>query len=226
VVIEARSLAPKPTTVDFVEAAAIPQAGLTSWQALFDHGRLEAGQTVVIHGAAGGVGAMGVQLARWAGAHVVGTGRANARQRVLDLGGVVLADPPVHGARASSHAGHHRPNAVNERRARRGTRRSTERGPRRAPGSNASRSIDVSHSRDATRFDELTGASASPTLDIEPGARTCRAPPSSHHPSATTGSPPARRRQSPLAARHRSDGRLGRRHRGSARSVRSARTPG
>jgi NADPH:quinone reductase-like Zn-dependent oxidoreductase len=86
VAIEARSLAPKPTTVDFIEAAAIPQAGLTSWQALFDHGHLEAGQTVVIHGAGGGVGSIGVQLARWAGARVIGTGRASARQRVLDLG--------------------------------------------------------------------------------------------------------------------------------------------
>jgi NADPH:quinone reductase-like Zn-dependent oxidoreductase len=86
VTIEARSLAPKPTTVDFVEAAAIPQAGLTSWQALFDHGRLESGQTVLIHGAGGGVGSMAVQLARSAGAHVVGTGRANARQRVLEVG--------------------------------------------------------------------------------------------------------------------------------------------
>jgi NADPH:quinone reductase-like Zn-dependent oxidoreductase len=86
VAIEARSVAPKPTTVDFVEAAAIPQAGLTSWQALFDHGHLESGQTVVIHGAGGGVGAVGVQLARWAGAKVIGTGRAGARQRVLDFG--------------------------------------------------------------------------------------------------------------------------------------------
>jgi NADPH:quinone reductase-like Zn-dependent oxidoreductase len=86
VTIEARSLAPKPTTLDFIEAAAIPQAGLTSWQALFDHGHLESGQTVVIHGAGGGVGATGVELARWAGAHVIGTGRAGARQRVLDLG--------------------------------------------------------------------------------------------------------------------------------------------
>jgi NADPH:quinone reductase-like Zn-dependent oxidoreductase len=86
VIIEARSLAPKPTTVDFIEAAAIPQAGLTSWQALFDHGHLESGQTVVIHGAGGGVGSMAVQLARWAGAHVIGTGRAGARQRVLELG--------------------------------------------------------------------------------------------------------------------------------------------
>jgi NADPH:quinone reductase-like Zn-dependent oxidoreductase len=86
VAIEARSLAPKPTTVDFVEAAAIPQAGLTSWQALFDHGHLESGQTVVIHGAGGGVGSVAVPLARWAGAHVIGTGRGGARQRVLELG--------------------------------------------------------------------------------------------------------------------------------------------
>lgn len=86
VIIEVRSLAPKPTTVDFVEAAAVPQAGLTSWQALFDHGHLESGQTVVIHGAAGGVGSMAVPLARWAGAHVIGTGRASARQRVLESG--------------------------------------------------------------------------------------------------------------------------------------------
>jgi NADPH:quinone reductase-like Zn-dependent oxidoreductase len=86
VTIEARSLAPKPASVDFIEAAAIPQAALTSWQALFDHGHLEAGQTVLIHGASGGVGSMAVQLARWAGARVIGTGRADARQRVLDLG--------------------------------------------------------------------------------------------------------------------------------------------
>jgi NADPH:quinone reductase-like Zn-dependent oxidoreductase len=79
-------LAPKPATVDFIEAAALPQAGLTSWQALFDHGHLESGQTVVIHGAGGGVGATGVQLARWAGARVIGTGRASARERVLELG--------------------------------------------------------------------------------------------------------------------------------------------
>ncbi|HMG25636.1 MAG TPA: NADP-dependent oxidoreductase, partial [Acidimicrobiia bacterium] len=86
VTIEARSLAPKPTRVDFVEAAAIPQAALTSWQALFDHGQLESGQTVVILGAEGGVGLVAVQLARWAGAHVIGAGRADARQRVVELG--------------------------------------------------------------------------------------------------------------------------------------------
>jgi NADPH:quinone reductase-like Zn-dependent oxidoreductase len=86
VAIEARSLAPKPTTLDHVHAAALPQAGLTSWQALFDHGHLESGQTVLIHGAGGGVGSMAVQLAHSAGAHVIGTGRIGARQRVLDLG--------------------------------------------------------------------------------------------------------------------------------------------
>src|SRR4051812_45492500 len=92
VAIEVRSLAPKPTTVSFVEAAAIPQAALTSWQALFDHGHLEAGQTVLIHGAGGGVGSIAVALASWAGAHVIGTGRARARQRVLDLGAESFAD--------------------------------------------------------------------------------------------------------------------------------------
>jgi NADPH:quinone reductase-like Zn-dependent oxidoreductase len=84
--IEARDLAPKPQTVDHVHAAAIPQAGLTSWQALFTHGHLEAGQTVVIHGAGGGVGSAGVQLARSAGAHVIGTGRSSVRSTVRDLG--------------------------------------------------------------------------------------------------------------------------------------------
>jgi NADPH:quinone reductase-like Zn-dependent oxidoreductase len=92
VAIEVSSLAPKPKTVDFVEAAALPQATLTSWQALFDHGHLQAGQTVVIHGAAGGVGRVGVQLAKWAGAHVIGTGRANARDRILADGADEFVD--------------------------------------------------------------------------------------------------------------------------------------
>lgn len=92
VAIEARSLSPKPTTVDFVDAAAIPQAGLTSWQALFDYGHLESGQTVLIHGAGGGVGSTGMELARWAGAHVIGTGRSGARERVLELGADEFVD--------------------------------------------------------------------------------------------------------------------------------------
>jgi NADPH:quinone reductase-like Zn-dependent oxidoreductase len=68
VAVEARNLAPKPRTVDHVHAAALPRAGLTAWQALFNHGQLAKGQTVVIHGAAGAVGSTAVQLARWAGA--------------------------------------------------------------------------------------------------------------------------------------------------------------
>jgi NADPH:quinone reductase-like Zn-dependent oxidoreductase len=86
VAIEVRDLAPKPRTVDHVPAAAIPQAALTSWQGLFDHGHLEAGQTVVVLGAAGGVGSMAVQLAHNAGANVVGTGRGGQRDLVLELG--------------------------------------------------------------------------------------------------------------------------------------------
>ena len=80
VAVEARNVAPKPRTVDHAHAAAVPRAGLTAWQALFDHGKLASGQTVVIHGAGGAVGSTAVQLARWAGAQVIGTGRSRARQ--------------------------------------------------------------------------------------------------------------------------------------------------
>jgi NADPH:quinone reductase-like Zn-dependent oxidoreductase len=86
VAVEARNVAPKPRTVDHVHAAAVPRAGLTAWQALFDHGRLTQGQTVVIHGAGGAVGSTAVQLARWAGATVIGTGRGHSRQLVTELG--------------------------------------------------------------------------------------------------------------------------------------------
>jgi NADPH:quinone reductase-like Zn-dependent oxidoreductase len=86
VAVEARNLALKPQTADHVHAAAVPRAGLTAWQALFDHGKLAKGQTVVIHGAGGAVGSTAVQLARWAGAEVIGTGRSRARQLVMDLG--------------------------------------------------------------------------------------------------------------------------------------------
>ena len=86
VAVEARNVAPKPKTADHVHAAAVPRAGLTAWQALFDHGKLAAGQTVVIHGAGGAVGSMAVQLARWAGAEVIGTGRSHSRQLVTELG--------------------------------------------------------------------------------------------------------------------------------------------
>jgi len=86
VAVEARNMAPKPATVDHVHAAAVPRAGLTAWQALFDHGKLAKGQTVIIHGAGGAVGSTAVQLARWAGAEVIGTGRSHSRSLVLELG--------------------------------------------------------------------------------------------------------------------------------------------
>ncbi len=86
VAVEARNVALKPRTVDHVHAAAVPRAGLTAWQGLFDHGQLAEGQTVVIHGAGGAVGSMAVQLARWAGAEVIGTGRSHSRPLVMELG--------------------------------------------------------------------------------------------------------------------------------------------
>ena len=82
VAVEARNLASKPPSLSHVEAAAVPLAGLTAWQALFDHGGLVAGQEVLIHGAGGGVGVFAIQLARGAGAEVIGTGRAWAREVV------------------------------------------------------------------------------------------------------------------------------------------------
>src|SRR5438309_1369908 len=66
--------------------------GLTAWQGLFEHGRLRAGQSVLAHGAAGAVGSMVTQLAREAGAYVIGTGRAADRQTALDFGAEEFVD--------------------------------------------------------------------------------------------------------------------------------------
>ena len=90
--VEARNLAPLPADVEHTVAAALPISGLTAWQGLFDHGRLTAGQTVLIHGAAGGVGSIAVQLAREVGARVIGTGRAADRDTVLGLGAAAFLD--------------------------------------------------------------------------------------------------------------------------------------
>ncbi|HVO53632.1 MAG TPA: NADP-dependent oxidoreductase [Solirubrobacterales bacterium] len=86
VAIEARNLAPLPGDLDFTVGASLPISGLTAWQGLFDHGRLQTGQSVLAHGAAGAVGTMVTQLAREAGAYVIGTGRAADRQKALDFG--------------------------------------------------------------------------------------------------------------------------------------------
>jgi len=92
VAIEARNLAPIPDDVDFIAAASLPISGLTAWQGLFQHGQLKTGQAVLAHGAAGAVGSMVTQLARMAGAYVIGTGRAADRQKALDFGAQEFVD--------------------------------------------------------------------------------------------------------------------------------------
>src|SRR5258706_5887690 len=92
VAVEERSLTPLPGDVDFTVGAALVMPGLTAWQGLFDHGRLHAGQSVLVHGAAGVVGSMASQLAREAGAYVIGTGRAGGRQTALDFGAQEFVD--------------------------------------------------------------------------------------------------------------------------------------
>jgi NADPH:quinone reductase-like Zn-dependent oxidoreductase len=92
VAIEARNLAPLPGDVDFTVGASLPISGLTAWQGLFDHGRLRAGQSVLAHGAAGAVGSMVTQLARDAGAYVIGTGRAADREKALEFGAQEFVD--------------------------------------------------------------------------------------------------------------------------------------
>ncbi|MFE7169953.1 NADP-dependent oxidoreductase [Streptomyces sp. NPDC057616] len=86
VAVEARNLAPLPADLDHTVAAALPISGLTAWQGLFDHAGIMSGQTILIHGAAGSVGSLAVQLAVEAGARVIGTGRAADRETVLTLG--------------------------------------------------------------------------------------------------------------------------------------------
>jgi NADPH:quinone reductase-like Zn-dependent oxidoreductase len=92
VAVEARNLAPLPGDVDFTVGASLPISGLTAWQGLFVHGRFEVGQSVLVHGAGGGVGSVVAQLAREAGAFVIGTGRAADRQAALDFGAQEFVD--------------------------------------------------------------------------------------------------------------------------------------
>jgi NADPH:quinone reductase-like Zn-dependent oxidoreductase len=92
VAVESRNLAPLPGDVDFTVGASLPISGLTAWQGLFEHGRIRAGQSVLAHGAAGAVGSMVTQLAREAGAYVIGTGRAADRQKALDFGAQEFVD--------------------------------------------------------------------------------------------------------------------------------------
>ena len=82
----AAAVARKPAGVSHEQAAALPVSGLTAWQALFDRGGLQKGQTLLVAGAAGGVGHLAVQFGKHAGARVIGTGSVRNREFVLGLG--------------------------------------------------------------------------------------------------------------------------------------------
>ena len=92
VVVPASDLAPKPESLDHVHAAAVPLSALTAWQAFFLHAGLAPGQQVLIHGAAGGVGAFAVQLARWRGARVIATASARHHEFLRELGAETVID--------------------------------------------------------------------------------------------------------------------------------------
>jgi NADPH:quinone reductase-like Zn-dependent oxidoreductase len=90
--VPAGVLAPKPHTLSHTESAATPLAALSAWQGLFSHGELRAGERVLIHGAAGGVGQFATQLARWCGAHVIGTATRSAVSKARELGAAEVID--------------------------------------------------------------------------------------------------------------------------------------
>ena len=92
VAVRAANLARKPRSIGHVEAASLPLAALTAWQALFEHGQLVAGQSVLIHAGAGGVGSLAVQLAHWRGLRVMATASARDIAFVQSLGADVVID--------------------------------------------------------------------------------------------------------------------------------------
>jgi len=90
--VPAEALAARPRSLSRAESAAVPLPALTAWQGLFDHGRLAAGERVLIHGAAGAVGGLAVQLARTRDAYVVGSASAADLGRVRELGAQEAVD--------------------------------------------------------------------------------------------------------------------------------------
>lgn len=92
IAIHADEVAFKPRSVGHELAAAIPLAGQTAWQGIFDHGGLQSGQKILIHGAAGGVGSMAVQLAKWKGAYVIGTASGKNAAFLKELGADEVID--------------------------------------------------------------------------------------------------------------------------------------
>jgi NADPH:quinone reductase-like Zn-dependent oxidoreductase len=95
-VTDASQAAAKPKSIGFVEAAAIPTAGLAAWQAIFDTAGLKTGQSILVHGAAGGVGSFAVQLAKWKGAFVIGTASGDHTRFVKELGADQVIDYKAH----------------------------------------------------------------------------------------------------------------------------------
>lgn len=92
VVVKADQVNSKPKSIDHDKAAAVPLAGLTAWQGLFEHGDLKAGQKVLIHAASGGVGTFAVQFAKWKGAYVIGTASEENIDFLYDLGADEVID--------------------------------------------------------------------------------------------------------------------------------------
>ncbi|GHO64404.1 oxidoreductase [Ktedonobacter sp. SOSP1-52] len=91
-IARATDVAPKPRTLEHIQAAGVPLVGLTAWQALFEHAGLTSGQSLLIHGAAGGVGSMAVQMAKWAGATVIATASAHNHAFLRTLGADEIID--------------------------------------------------------------------------------------------------------------------------------------
>ena len=102
-VAEAAMLAPKPVSLDYIGAAAVPVVAVTAWQMLFDYGHLQPGQTVLIHGAAGNVGACAVQLAHGVGATVLGTASSADLAHVRSLGADQVIDYRMQAFEESAH---------------------------------------------------------------------------------------------------------------------------
>src|SRR5256886_10726397 len=90
--VKAAVIARKPSNLSFEEAASVPVAAQTAWQGLFTQGHLEKGQTILIHGGAGGVGAYAVQLASHAGATVIATATGNDEAYLNSIGASWVLD--------------------------------------------------------------------------------------------------------------------------------------
>jgi len=92
IVVKANQISAKPKSIDHLHAAAVPLAGLTAWQGLFQFGKLQSGQKVLIHAASGGVGSFAVQFAKWKGAYVIGTTSKENMSFVKELGADEVID--------------------------------------------------------------------------------------------------------------------------------------